>query len=87
MQLSNAVRQRILQISKDNNQSLKEISRISNVPYSTLISFMIGKTKTLTLSTLFDLCNGMNTNLYDFFDSSIFKDVVDEHEKRLKSNV
>ena len=48
---------------------------------------MIGKTKTLTLSTLFDLCNGMNTNLYDFFDSSIFKDVVDEHEKRLKSNV
>ena len=83
MQLSNAVRQRILILSKTKRNSLKDLSRHSKVSYSTLTSFMIGKTRTITLSTLLDLCNGLGISLYDFFNDSIFNDVVDEHEKNL----
>lgn len=83
MQLSNAVRQRLLELTKKDKKSFKELSRISNVSYSTLISFMIGKTRTLTLTTLYDLCDGLNITLYSFFDDPIFKDVVDEHEKTI----
>ena len=85
MKLSNAVRQRILYLTKMKKNSLKKLSRDSGVSYSTLTSFMIGKTKILTLSTLYDLCEGLDISLYDFFDDSIFNDVVDEEEKTVKN--
>lgn len=81
MQLSNAVRQRLLYLAKLKKNSLKELARASNVSYSTLTSFMIGKTRIMTLSTLFDLCEGLELTLYEFFDDPIFKGVVDEEEK------
>ena len=67
MQLSNAVRQRIIYLSKTKRNSLKALSRQSGVSYSTLTSFMIGKTRTLTLTTLYDLCDGLEISLYDLF--------------------
>lgn len=81
MQLSNAVRQRILYLSKTKKNNLKNLSLQSGVSYSTITSFMVGKTRTLTLTTLFDLCEGLDISLYDFFNDPIFDDVVDEHEK------
>lgn len=84
MLLSNAVRQRILILSKTRLNSLKDLSRKSGVSYSTLTSFMVGKTRTITISTLLDLCYGLDISLLDFFDDPIFKDVVDEHEEVYK---
>lgn len=84
MQLSNAIRQRILDLCKIKNLNLAQLSKTSNVSYSTLISFMIEQTKTLTLNTLFNLCCGFGIDLVDFFDDELFKEVVDEHEKKLK---
>lgn len=84
MQLSNALRQRILYLSKTKKNNLKELSRDSGVSYSTLTSFMIGKTRMLTLNTLFDVCEGLDISFYDFFSDPIFNDIVDEHEKNLK---
>ena len=84
MLLSNAVRQRILILSKTKRNSLKDLSRHSGVSYSTLTSFMVGKTRTITISTLLDLCHGLDISLSDFFNDSVFQDVVDEHEKILK---
>lgn len=85
MLLSVAIRQRIINLVSINHINLKELSRRSNVSYSTLINFMSGKAKTITLSTLYDLCLGLNVSLLNFFDSSLFNDVLDEHEKTLKN--
>lgn len=85
MVLANAVRQRILYLTKLKKNNLKELSRVSNVSYSTLTSFMIGKTRILTLSTLYDLCAGLEITLFEFFDDPIFKDVVDEEDKELSN--
>ena len=80
MHLSNAIRQKIIELMGDMNFS--ELAEISNVHYTTLISFMNGKNKTITLNTL---CEGLKINLYDFFDSYLFDNIIDEHEKNLKA--
>ena len=84
MILSNAIRQRIVNLVKTQHISLKELSRRSNVSYPTIINFMSGKGNTLYLSTLYDLCMGLNIDLIDFFDNPLFSDVVDEYEKSSK---
>ena len=82
MLLSVAIRQRIINLTKSKHISLRELSRRSNVSYSTLINFMTGKGSTITLATLYKLCLGLNLELVDFFNNSLFIDVIDEHEKR-----
>lgn len=81
MLLSVAVRQRIVNLAKSNHISLMELSRRSHMSYSTLMNFMTGKGNTVTLTTLFDICLGLNVELKEFFDSELFVDVLDEHEK------
>ena len=60
---------------------MKELSRRSNVSYSTLMRFMCNGNKTLNLSTLYDICLGLEIELVDFFDDRLFKDVIDEKEE------
>ena len=85
MFLSIAVRQRIVNLVSNNHISLRELSRKSKVPYPTLINIMSGKSKTIKVSTLYNLCLGLNIELVDFFDSSLFYNVIDEHEKLMKN--
>ena len=84
MLLSVAIRQRIVYLASTNHISLKELSRRSNVSYSTIINFMSGKGKTINLITLYHLCLGLNVDLVDFFNSPLFVDIYDEHEKETK---
>lgn len=82
MHLSNAIRQRIIELMKDMN--FADLSKVSDVRYTTLISFMNGKNKTITLNILYNLCTGLKINLYDFFNCYLFDNIIDEHEKNLK---
>ncbi len=86
MLLSNAIRQRIINLASIRHIKLKELSRRSHVSYSTLIRFMSGGSKTINLSTLYDLCLGLNIELVDFFDDRLFKDVIDEKEEEMTTN-
>lgn len=81
MLLSVAIRQRIINLSKEHNLNFSELCRKSDVSYSTLMEFMYDTNKTLTINTLYQLCLGFEIDLVDFFDSDLFKDVLDEHEK------
>ncbi len=81
MFLSVAIRQRIINIAKSSHINLRELSRRSHVPYSTITNFMNGTGNTINLSTLGRLCLGLGIELADFFDSPLFIDVLDEHEK------
>ena len=81
MLLSVAIRQRIINLSKEHNLNFSELCRKSAVSYSTLMGFMYDTNKTLTINTLYQLCLGFEIDLVDFFDSDLFKDVLDEHEK------
>ncbi len=82
MQLSIAIRQRLVNLAHAKKLSLRALARKSNISYATLMGFMVGNARTLTLSTLADLCYGLHVDLVDFFDDSLFDDVVDETEKK-----
>ena len=78
MLLCTAVRQRIINIASKNEVSLHKLALSSGIPYSTLSSFMNGKSNSLTLTTLLHLCEGAHMELQDFFKDPIFKDVEAE---------
>ena len=78
MLLCTAVRQRIINIASKNDVSLHKLALSSGIPYSTLSSFMNGKSNSLTLTTLLHLCEGAHMELQDFFKDPLFKDVEAE---------
>lgn len=78
MELSQAVKERIIKLLKDKKITLHKLSLDSGISYSTLSSFMNGKCKTPNLSTILHLCEGLNIDLYEFFQDELFKDVKDE---------
>ena len=61
MLLSVAIRQRIIYLASINHISIKELSRRSNVSYSTIINFMSGKGKSLNLSLIICCKNLINS--------------------------
>ena len=78
MELSRAVKERIVNLCKNKNITLHRLSLDSGISYSTLSSFMNGKCKTPNLSTILHICEGLNIDLSEFFQDEIFKDVKDE---------
>jgi len=78
MTLSNAVKQRIINLAKQNNMTLHKYALQSGVPYSTLSSFLNGKCSSITLTTLLHLCDGAGIKIKDFFSDPIFKNVTVE---------
>lgn len=86
MQLSVAIRQRIVNLLRENNLSLRRLAKSAGTPYATLIAFMAGHSRTLTLTTLANICYALKIDLVDFFDDKLFKDTYDEHEKNLDKN-
>ncbi len=80
--LSNAIRTRIINLAKYNKiKSLKKLSEKSNVYYSTLRNFMSDSVKTINSNTLYAICCGLNIDIVDFFDSPLFVNLIDEHER------
>lgn len=75
MTLSNAVKQRIVDLASNENLTLHRLALESGIPYSTLSSFLNGKCSSLTLTTLLHLCEGSGIELKDFFNDPLFKNI------------
>ena len=84
MLICTAVRQRIINIAADEEISLHKLALSSGIPYSTLSSFMNGKSNSLTLTTLLHLCEGAHMELQDFFKDPLFKDVEADDTQEVK---
>ena len=82
MKLDEAVKLRIdYFLNKNNMSSLWELYKASGVPKSTINALLANNRNNLPrLPTLLHLCEGLNTNLKDFFDNPIFIDVEDDTE-------
>ena len=78
MLLCTAVRQRIVNLASERNITLHKLALNSGIPYSTLSSFLNGKSNSITLTTLLHLCEGANIELEDFFKDKLFQDVEAE---------
>lgn len=84
MQLNEAIRNRINYfLKKKGLSSLWELYKSSGVPKST-INALLGteKNNLPRLPTLLHICEGLDTNLREFFDDPIFEDTIDFSEDK-----
>ena len=82
MQLPQAVRQRIIDLCKEQNITFNKLATNSGLPYSTVFSIIYGKSQSPKLSTILHICEGFNIELKTFFDDSLFRDVTSEFEDK-----
>lgn len=75
MTLSNAVKQRIINLAAERKITIHKLSLDSGIPYSTMSSFLNGKCESITLTTLLHICEGTQITMKDFFNDAVFKDV------------
>ena len=80
MKLSDAIYKRVRYYMKINNiKTLWDLYKITGVPKATINSlFSTRKSSIPKLTTLIQICNGLNTDLQDFFNDPIFKDIDDD---------
>ena len=69
MLLKDAVAKRIIEIMKDKDLNQYKLSKLTGVAESTLSTLLNTETKTIKLSTLYDICAGLKIEFKDFFDS------------------
>lgn len=84
MQLEDAIRNRINYFLKRKGlSSLWDLYKTSGVPKSTINALLSSeKNKLPRLPTLLHICEGLDTNLMDFFNDPIFIDIEDSSEDK-----
>ena len=75
MQLSDAVKKRIINLTNEKHITLHSLSLESGISYSTLNSFINGKCQSPRLVTILHICEGLGIELNEFFADEMFKDV------------
>lgn len=78
MKLSEAVKKRIINLANEKNITLHRLSLNSGISYSTLSSFINGKSQSPKLVTLLHICEGLSIELNEFFTDDLFKDVEED---------
>ncbi|MBQ8444094.1 MAG: helix-turn-helix transcriptional regulator [Clostridia bacterium] len=68
MKLVKAYAKRLKEILKEKNLNQYKLSKCSGVPQSTISTVLKGEIKTIKLSTIYDICAGLNIEFKDFFD-------------------
>ncbi len=78
MEISDAVKTRLINLCKNQNITLHQLSLKAGIPYSTLSSFLNNRCKNPKLSTLLHLCEGLDIELKDFFNDIIFQNIINK---------
>ncbi len=80
--LTNAVKQRIINLADMQNITVHRLALNSGLAYSTISSFINGKCDSVTLTTLLHICEGSGIGLKDFFDDPVFDTFNKTHKKK-----
>ena len=75
MIISEAIKLRIEELLEQNNISAYKLSYRSGISASIISDCMRGKVKEPTISSIIHICEGLDMQLKDFFDSPLFLDV------------
>lgn len=78
MTLESAIRERIKELANKNNITINRVSTLAGITHTTLLAFMNNETHDPRISTLLHICEAFNIELKEFFNSPIFKNVIDE---------
>ena len=78
MKLHEAVKQRILGLCKENHITINRLAMLSGMPQSTVNSLVDGTSKNPKLLSIMRICLGLNMELVDFFNDSVFFGLEDD---------
>ena len=78
MNVGEAVKERILQLCKEENLSVNKLSSMSGVTQSTVNNIVSGRNHSTTISTIKKLCDGLGITNEEFFHSELFRDLEQE---------
>ncbi len=78
MNIGEATRLRIIQLCNQNGITLNKLSTICGITQSTLNNVVSGRNKSVTVSTIKKICDGLEINISDFFNSELFDKLEQE---------
>ena len=80
MNISEAVKRRILELCHEKNITINKLSTICGLTQSTLNNLMHRENSSPTVATIKKICDGLEITMAQFFSSEIF----DETEQEIK---
>lgn len=72
MEIKEAIAIRIKELCKEKNITMYRLTKLSNVPHSTITSILDGTSRNPGTVTISKLCNALGITLSEFFDSELF---------------
>lgn len=78
MTIGEAVRLRILGLCAERKTTVNKLSTICGITQSTLSNITGGRNNSATVSTIQKICDGLEINIKEFFDSDLFDDLEQE---------
>lgn len=78
MNIGEAVKERILELCREQSISINKLSSMSGVTQSTVNNIVSGRNNSTTVSTIKKLCDGLGITIEEFFDSDLFRNLEQE---------
>lgn len=78
MTLSQAIIDRILELQKDRKITTNKLATLSGLAQPTVRDVLYGVSRAPKINTILHICEGLDITLRDFFNDTIFDNVVDE---------
>lgn len=78
MNIGEATRLRIIEICNQREITLNKLSTNCGITQSTLNNIICGRNKSTTISTIKKICDGIEIDIREFFNSSLFDNLEQE---------
>lgn len=78
MNITEAVKMRILELCREHSITVNKLSIISGITQSTLSNITGGRNSSPTVSTVKKICDGLNISVQEFFSAEIFDNLEQE---------
>ena len=78
MRSKEALQLRIFELCDQRAMSINALCSCSGITQSTLTNVVSGRNKSMTVSTVQKICDGLNMDLPRFFDSDLFRNLEQE---------
>lgn len=73
MSLSEAVSLRVKELMAERNLTQYRLYKLSGVAQTTIGDIRLRRNKSVSLSIIYEIAQGLDMSLYEFFDSPLFK--------------
>ena len=77
MDITTAVRERIFELCKQQKLTINKLGTVCGITQSTLKNIMSGRNGA-TVITLKKICDGLELNMVEFFDTEVFRELEQE---------